>query len=173
MRGILRLRREPAGDDLDRAVIEFAQQRRLPAVPHLRTDGANIGHGQDQQQLQSLRRLHPLDKAGDRLRIADVELEGGVAHQQMPAHQPGDGLGLLGRKPEPRAELQRDLFAEHRMIAAAALCDVVQQRREIESTARNDRRHQLGGERKLLLQLARVSILCRMPIANSVCSSTV
>ena len=42
---------QPAGHHLDRAMVEFAQQRRLPAVPYIGTDGADVGHGQNQQQL--------------------------------------------------------------------------------------------------------------------------
>ncbi len=39
-------------------VIKLAQQLALPAVPHARTHGANVGDSQDQQQAQHFRRLH-------------------------------------------------------------------------------------------------------------------
>ena len=144
-----------ARHQLDRAVIELAQQRRLPAVPHLGAHGADIGDGEDEQQLQPLGRLHLRGEAADGLGIVDVELEGGAAHQQMPAHEPGDRLGLLGAEAEARTELLRHLLAQHRMVAAAALGDVVQQHGEIERAARIDRRHQRGRERQLVLQARR------------------
>src|SRR5205085_6084322 len=140
---------EPAGDYLDCSMVELAQQRRLPTIPHLRTDGANVRDSQHQEQLQSLRRLHALDKITDRLPITDIELEGGAAHQQVPAHQPGDRLGLLRGKPQTGAEFQSDLLAELRVIAATALGDIVQQHREIKSAAGHDRRHQLGSQWEL------------------------
>jgi hypothetical protein len=46
--------------------------------------------------------------------------------------QPGDGLGLGGVEPKPRAELARDLRAGDRVILRAALGDVVQEQRDIE-----------------------------------------
>ena len=44
------------------------------------------------------------------------------------------------------------LLADLRVIAATALGDVVQQHREIERAARDDRRSELGRERKLVLE---------------------
>src|SRR5580704_5264573 len=70
----------------------------------------------------------------------------------MPTYQPGDSLGLLSTESEARAEPQSDLLADFRVIAAPALGDVVEQHREIESTAGYDRRHQLGGQWQLLFE---------------------
>ena len=96
--------------------------------------------------------MHPLDKIADGLQVADVELERGAAHQQVPAHQPGDRLGFLAREPEPRPELERDALADFRVIAAAPLGDIVQQHRQVERAAGDDRRCEVGGERMLLLE---------------------
>ena len=104
-------------------------------------DGADVGHGQHQQQPQALHRLHRRSEGLDGLGIVDIALEGGVAHQQVIQHQPGDLLGLLIAEAQPRAQLLGDLGAEFRMIAAAALGDVVQQHGEIEHAAREHLMH--------------------------------
>ena len=147
---------EAAGELLLGAVIEIAQQLRLPAVPGLRADGADVGDRQHQQQAQALDRLHLGGEIGDGLGIVDVALEGGLAHQQVVAHQPVDGLGLLGGEAEARAELLRHFGAQFRMVAAAALGDVVQHHREIEHAARQHLMHHAAGDRRLLGQLARL-----------------
>ena len=90
------------------------------------------------------------DEILDRLGIGEVALERGRRHQQMIAHQPGDGLGLGRVEPEARAELQRDLGAEHAMVAAAALGDVVQQHGDVERPARGDLAEQGGRQRMVL-----------------------
>ena len=114
------------------------QQRPLPLVPHARADGADVDHGQDQQQPQPLRALHLADEILDRLGVGEVALERGRRQQEMIADQPRHGLGLGRIEPEARAELERDLGADHAVVAAAALGDVVQQDRDIEHAARRD-----------------------------------
>ena len=65
----------------------------------------------------------------------------------MIADQPGDGLGLGRRRARSAGtSSQRHLGAEHAMVAAAALGDVVQQHRDIEHPARRDLPEQ-GGRR--------------------------
>ena len=75
------------------------------------------------------------DEIVDRLGIGEVALERGRRHQQVIAHQPGDRLGLGRRSGRAAGRAQRDLGAEHAMVAAAALGDVVQQHRDIERRA--------------------------------------
>ena len=124
-------RRQLARHHVFGGVIKFAQQRRFPAVPDIGTDRADIGDGQAQEKAQAFRRLHHLDKISHRLGIVDIAAEGGVAHHEMVTHQPGDGLGLFSAEPQPRPQPQRNLGADHRMIAAAALGDVVKQQRQV------------------------------------------
>ncbi len=76
----------------------------------------------------------------------------------MPADEPGDGLGLFGREAEARPELFRDLRAQHRVIAAAAFGDVVQQHRKIERAARIDRREEARRQRQLFCKRAAFDI---------------
>ena len=70
----------------------------------------------------------------------------------MPAHQPGDRLGFLTRKPEPRPELERNALADLGVVAATPLGDVVQQHRQVERAAGDDSWCKLGGERMLLFE---------------------
>ena len=44
-----------ARQDLLGGVVELAQQGRLPAIPHIGADGADIAHRQDQQQPEPFR----------------------------------------------------------------------------------------------------------------------
>ena len=72
----------------------------------------------------------------------------------MIANQPGNGLGLGRVEAEARAELQRDFGAEHAMVAAAALGDVVQRHGDVERPARSDLLEQCGRQRMVLLEVA-------------------
>ena len=68
--------------------------------------------------------------------------------------EPGDGFRLLGVEAEPGRELARDAGAEYRMVAAAALGDVVQEQREIKHLARQHFMDDFGRQRQLLGQRA-------------------
>ena len=92
------------------------------------------------------------------MKSLQVALERGRRHQQVPAHQPGDRLGLGRGQPEARAQPLGDLRAQDRMIAAAPLGDVVQQHRDVQHAARDDAAEDAGGERMIVLQARRFSI---------------
>ena len=145
-----------AGQHLLGRVVELAQQGGLPAVPDIGTDGANVAHRQHQQQPEPLRRLYEGGEILDGLGVHQVALEGGARHGEVMAHQPGHGLGLGGAETETRTDLQRHVGTQHRMIAAAALGDVVQQHREIERRPRQHLVHHVGRQRVVFLQLARL-----------------
>ena len=106
---------------------------RFPAVPHAGADGADIDHGQDQQQAQPFRAGNGFSKIQDGLEIGKVTLEGGAAHQQVMFHQPGHGFGLFLAQPQPRAQAPRDIGAQQAVIAAAPLGDIVQQHRNMQN----------------------------------------
>ena len=57
--------RKAAGQHRLGFVIERAQQLAFPAVPHARSHGANVAHGQDQQIAHPLQRLRGLGKGVD------------------------------------------------------------------------------------------------------------
>ena len=95
-----------------------------------RADGADVAHRQAEQELQALGRLHQRREITDRLGIVDVALEGRVRHREMVAHQPGNQVGFAHAEPQSQAEGLCFARAEFGVVAAAALGDVVEQRRE-------------------------------------------
>ena len=121
-----------------RPVVELVEQTALPGVPDVRADGADVDVGQDQQHSQPLRRLDAVGEVNHRLPVVDVALEGGPAHQQVVEHQPGDRFGFPIVEAEPRRQLQGDVGALLRMIAAAPLGDVVQHHSKVERPPRAD-----------------------------------
>ena len=68
--------------------------------------------------------------------------------------QPGDGVGLGGVEPEPRAEFAGDAGAGDRVILGAALGDIVEEQRHIEQPRVVERGQQLMGQRQLRAQAA-------------------
>ena len=164
--------RQPTGQHFGHPLIKLAQQGRLPAVPHLRRHRAHVGDSQHQQQAQALRRLNDIGEVQDDLRVVDVALERDVGKQQVVQDQPGDRFGLLRRQAKRRADGQRQLGADLRMIAAAALGDVVQEHRKIQRAARLHLVDQAASDRSDRDQLA-IFDLVSTPTASTVCSSTV
>lgn len=81
---------------LFRRLKQIGEQLPLPAVPRARPHRANVDDGQHQQQAQAFGALHHLAEIEDRLEIAQVALERGRRHQQVPADQPRHRLRLGG-----------------------------------------------------------------------------
>ena len=127
--------REAAGQHRLGLVIQRAQQLRLPAVPHAGADAADVGGGQDRQQLHLLDRLHHGGEILDGLAVGEVARLRHRRHRQMLLDQPGDELGVGGGEAEPRAQPPRHLGAGDRMILGPALGDVVQQRGDVDHRA--------------------------------------
>ena len=69
---------------------------------------------------------------GDDIGIRDVLLLRGRRHREVLRDEPGDELGVLARHAVRAAEPARVALAQRRMVAAAALGDVVEEPREIE-----------------------------------------
>jgi hypothetical protein len=138
--------------------IQGAQQLALPAVPDPRPDGADVGNGQDEQQLETLRALHDGGKVEDGLEVVEIAHLRGLAHQQVMAHQPGDQLGLVRRQPEPRAQRLGHLFPGNRMPLPPPLGDVMEQHRHIERPAARQGLNEVGGERVVVGQVAMLDV---------------
>ena len=147
---------EAAGQHRLGLVIERAQELRLPAVPDAGPDRADVGGGQDGEQLHALQRLHHGGEVLDGLAVGQVARLRDRRHHEVLLDQPGDGLGVGRRQPEPRAEPARDARAGDRMVLDPALGDVVQEQRDIEQRAvlGLDLAHQVVGERELLVAAA-------------------
>ena len=100
---------ETAGQHRFGFVIQRAQQLRLPAVPDPGTDAADIGGGQDRQQLHLFDRLHDGGEILDGLAVREVTRLRHRGHGQMLFDQPGDLFGVGGIESEPRAQPPRHL----------------------------------------------------------------
>ena len=57
-------------------VIERAQQLALPAIPHGRSNGADVRYRKNQQQFEALRALHDVGEIADCLGVANIATEG-------------------------------------------------------------------------------------------------
>ena len=99
--------REAAGEHRLGLVIKRAQQLRLPAVPHARADGADVGGGEDGQQLQPFGRLHHRGEILDGLAVGQVARLRHARHHEVVLDQPGDRLGVGRGKAETRAKPPR------------------------------------------------------------------
>ena len=70
----------------------------------------------------------------------------------MPAHQPGNPLDIARRQAQPAAEDARILLAQHRVVAAATLGDVVEQPRQQQHLGYRQARPDFTTQRKLALR---------------------
>ena len=144
---------ESAGEHRLGLIVKSADELRLPAVPHAGADGADIGGGQDREQLQPLGRLHRRGEILDGLAVRQVARLRHARHHQMLFDQPGDGLGIGGREAKPWAEAPRHARTGDGMIFRAALGDVVQEQRDVEhaAVAGQDLVDQFVGERRFVV----------------------
>ena len=128
---------------------EIGQQAILPAVPQARAGADDVGNGQQVELAELLPLAHRLGEAVHHLGIGDVLALRRGAHQQVMAHQPGDPFDVAGGEAQPRAEIPRILFAQHRMVAAATLGDVVEQRRQQQHLGLGQHGPDLAAKREL------------------------
>ena len=84
-------------------IVQVAEELPLPVVPHIRSDGADIDDGEDQEEAQAFRRRDDLGEVEDGLEIGQVALERGRRHQQVIADEPCHGVGLAGGEAKARA----------------------------------------------------------------------
>ena len=132
--------------------IERAQELALPSGPHAGPDGADVGHREQQQQLQPLPALHQGGKVAQGLGVVEVAALGEQAHGEMMLDQPGGGLGLGRREAEAGPELAGNAAAGDGMILVTALGDVMDKGRDVKRAAIVDgaddlaRYRVLGGE---------------------------
>ena len=132
---------------------EIFEKLRLPGVPDLRARAADVG---DRQQIQRVEVSLVAHAIGERLHhvgIADVLLLRRRGHDEVVRHEPGNELGIFAGKSMRARKAQRVDRAELRMIASAALRDVVEQAGEIENLGTGEVAHQPAAQRKLVRQL--------------------
>ena len=113
------------------ALVEFLEQPRFPRIPQLRIGAAHVRNGQHVQIIQvRLIADAPRETVND-VGIADVLLLRGDGQDQVVSDQPRDQARLVAAESLFEAERLGIDRPQFRMIAAAALGDVVKQRREI------------------------------------------
>ena len=123
----------PAAPQLaEGALIEIAQERRLPVIPEFGAGALDIGHGQEIQMIEVILIAHLTGKAGDGLGVVEVFALGGLAHQKMPIHEPGHESGVIVAEFMQPAECQRVFCAEPGVIAAPPLGNIVEQAGQVE-----------------------------------------
>ncbi len=118
---------QPAAPD------QLLDQGRLPFAPHPRPGGLGVGFGErvqhfEQQRIAAERFRHALNGFG----VVQVAAGRHDRQQQVVADQLRERLGVGGRDPQSRPDIQGQARAEHAVVDAAALADVVQQRAERE-----------------------------------------
>ncbi len=121
---------EAGAQRIARRHVEIGEQLILPRVPELRIGAGDVG---DRQEIKMIEPLDVLDlhrEAMHDVGIGDVLALRGNAHDQVPAHEPRDEVDIGIGEPELGAERARLFLAEHRVIAAPALGDVVEHRSE-------------------------------------------
>ena len=121
-----------AGEHAPRRVEQVLEELRLPCVPHARARAADVGDGQDVERGQPALAADLRRERGDDVGIGDVLLLRGRRHREVLADEPADELGVLARQAVRAAEPPRLALAERRVVAAAALGDVVEQAGEVE-----------------------------------------
>ncbi len=113
------------------AFVQLVEQRRLPGIPELRVGASHVGHGEHVQVVEPDLVADVAGEGVDHLRVGDVLLLCGHREFQVIEYQPGDQAGVVAGEPLLEAEGLRVHGAELRVVAAAALGDVVEDRREV------------------------------------------
>ena len=127
--------------------VQLAQQALLPAIPQGFVGGANIRHRQADQIAQAVFRLNFFRELLNDFRVLNVPTLRGDRHQQVMAHQPGDQLRFARIETVQFGKFQHVLRAQHRVIAAAALGDVVEQGGNQDQFRMGQARPQLDAQR--------------------------
>ena len=75
--------------------------------------------------------MHDSGEIENRLEVVEIAHLGGLAHQQMMADKPGDGIGFGQGEAQARSKLASDPLAGNGVMFRSALGDVVQQHGDI------------------------------------------
>jgi hypothetical protein len=108
-------------------VEEILQQLALPAVPDLGAGAADVGDG---EQVERRQPAFVADEAGEsahHFRIGQILLLGDVGHRQVMLDQPDNQGSVFLRNAVFATEATRVRHAQLRVVAAAALGDVVEE----------------------------------------------
>ena len=112
--------------------VQVFQQLALPGVPDLGAGAADVGHGQQVQGGQVALGAHAFGKRGNHVRVAQVRLLRNAAHRQVLVHQKLDEPGVFSIDAVLAAKAPCVHRAQHRMVAATALGNVMEQRGHVQ-----------------------------------------
>ena len=130
-----------------RQAVGVLQQLALPCTPDLGAGATNVGHGEQIQGRQLALVAHTFGKGANHIGIGQILLLCHLTHGQMFSYQKLDqvGVGFLDLVGAAKA---LDLHGtDDGVIAATALADVVEQRRQIQNPGLVPACGQLGAER--------------------------
>ena len=143
--------RQAAAQGAARRLIQLLEQRVLPGVPELRVRAAHVGHRQHVEVIEVRLVADRARELADDGRVGDVPLLGGQRQQQVLLHQPGDQPRVVAAHAVLEAERLGVDRAELRVVAAAALGDVVEQPGEVRDLGLLEPLHDLGAARELVV----------------------
>ena len=126
-----------------RQPVQVLEQLALPGVPHLGAGAADVGHREEVERGEPTRRAHEPGEGTDHFRVRQVFLLGDAAHRQMLAHQEFHQPRVFQPDAVRPAEAARLVGPELGMVAATALGDVVEQRRDVKDPRGVELRGQL------------------------------
>ena len=129
------------------------QQLALPGVPDLGTGAPDVGDGEQVQRGEMLLVAGQAREGLDDVGVGEVLLLRHRRHGQVVFDQEHDELGLVAGETVRAAEPACVGLAQHRVIAAAALGDVVEQRCDDQQPLFLEPGHQLAAERVLVRML--------------------
>src|SRR4029078_9043896 len=171
-----------------RRLIELGEQGGLARVPDFRIRAAHVGHGEHVEIVEVGLVADRTSELVDHVRVVQVLLLRRQRQQQMVLHEPGDEASVVAAHPVLEAERLGIDRAELRVVAAAALRDVVEQAREVGALGLLEPLHHGAALRELVVEAGQggaaqslggeqcmrgVTKRARCSTTNSVCASTV
>ena len=121
-----------AGKLLHGPMVKVGQHLRLPAVPDVGADRAQVGGGEHVEHLQQLGRADLHGETDDQVLVAGVAAEGQVVHPQVLVDEELDGLRLVRLQAQPPAGLLGDLQADLAVVFQQPLAQVVDQQGQVQ-----------------------------------------
>ena len=123
--------------------VEVFEGAGLPGRPQARIGSPHVGHRQQIEMIQVDLVAHQAGEIANDRRVVDVLFLGRHRQVQVVPHQPRRQGRLARTQPVVRAEMFRVAGAQFRVVAAAALGDIVKQPRDIEHGGVFDSFHDL------------------------------
>ena len=130
--------------------VEVFEELALPRVPDLRAGAADVGDGEQVERGQAPLAADGGREIGDHVGVGEVFLLGDARHRQVLGDQVLDQRRVLAGDAVVAAEAPRLAHAELRVVAAAALGDVVEEGGDVEHPRPVEGRGELRAERVLV-----------------------